>query len=128
MHGDDWEPRQDAIAVVIAHRDPGSGKVTPVAGGPALDLGSAEAAVPEVIERLRESLVRIDAAEDMPRPVVDALCDQPVPVLFRQSAWLRDARVLVLEDGETHIAGFRVGYQPGVGLWTGEPAAPPKRA
>lgn len=128
MQGDDRELHQDAIAVVIAHRDPGSGKVTAAAGGPALDLGSAAPAEPEVIERIRESLVRIDAAEDVPSAVVDALHAEPVPVLFRQSAWLRDARVLVLEAGETRIAGFRIGYQPGVGLWTGKPAAPPGRA
>ena len=128
MQGDDWEPHQNAIAVVVAHRDSGSGKVTAAAGGPALDLGSATPAEPEVIERIRESLVFIDAAEDVPRAVVDALHAEPVPALFRQSAWLRDARVLVLEAGETHIAGFRIGYHPGVGLWVGEPATPPRRA
>jgi Cas3 C-terminal domain len=127
MPGDDWLPHQDAVAVVIAHRDPASGTVTAAAGGPALDLGSAAPAAPAVIERIRESLVRIDAAEDVPGAVVDALRAQPVPVLFRQSAWLRDARVLVLEAGETRIAGFRVGYRPGVGLWTGEPTDPSRR-
>ncbi len=128
MQGDDWEPYQDAIAVVIAHRDLGSGIVTAAAGGPPLDLSSAAPAEPEVIERIRESLVRIDATEDVPNAVVNALHAEPVPVLFRQSAWLRDARVLLLEAGETRIAGFRIGYQPGVGLWTEEPAAPPRRA
>jgi hypothetical protein len=127
MQEDDWELHQDAIAVVIAYRDPASGKVTAAAGGPALDLGSAAPAEPEVIERIRESLVRIDTAEDLPSFVINALCTQPVPVLFGQSAWLRDARALVLEAGETRIAGFRIGYQPGVGLWTGEPADPPRR-
>jgi hypothetical protein len=101
--------------------------VTAAAGGPALDLGSAAPAAPAVIERLRESLIRIDAAEDVPSAVVDTLRAQPVPVLFRQSAWLRDARALVLEAGETRIAGFRAGYQPGAGLWVREPADPPRR-
>jgi Cas3 C-terminal domain len=127
MPGDDWLPHQDAVAVVIVHRDPASGTVTAAAGGPALDLGSAAPAAPEVIERLRESLVRIDAAEDVPGAVVDALRAQPAPVLFRQSVWLRDARVLILELGETGIAGCRIGYRPGVGLWAGEPADPPPR-
>ena len=127
MPGNDWLPHPDTIAVVIVHRDSASGTVTTAAGGPALDLDSAAPAAPEVIERLRESLVRIDAAEDVPSAVVEALRAQPVPVLFRQSAWLRDARVLVLEAGETRITGFRIGYRPGVGLWTGEPADPPQR-
>ena len=73
MQGDDWLPHQNAVAVVIVHRDPGSGRVTAAAGGPALDLGNAAPAAPEVIERIRESLVRIDAAEDVPSAVVDAL-------------------------------------------------------
>lgn len=127
MQEDDWLPHQNGVAVVIVHRDPGSGKVTAAAGGPAMDLGSAAPAAPAVIERLRESLVRVDAAEDMPSAVVDALRALPVPMLFRQSAWLRDARALVLEAGETRIAGFRVGYQPGAGLWIREPADPLRR-
>ena len=127
MQGDDWLPHQNAVAVAIMNRDPVSRTVTAAVGGPAVDLGSAAPAAPTVIERIRESLVRIDAAEDVPSAVVDALRAQPVPVLFGQSAWLRDARALVLEVGETRIAGFRVGYQPGVGLWTGEPADPSRR-
>jgi hypothetical protein len=128
MQGDDRERHQDALAVVIAHRDPRSGKVIAAAGGPALDLGSAAPTESEVIERIRESLVCIDSAEDIPTAVVDALHAEPVPALFRQSAWLRDARVLVLEAGETRIAGFCIGYQPGVGLWTREPVTPPESA
>jgi Cas3 C-terminal domain len=124
MQGDDPLPYQNAVPVAIVHRDPGSGRITAATGGPPLELGNAAPAAPEVIERIRESLVPVDAAEDMPSAVVDALRAQPVPALFGQSAWLRDARVLVLENGETRIAGFRIGYRPGVGLWAVEPAGP----
>jgi Cas3 C-terminal domain len=120
--GDDLPLSEAAIDVVIVHRDRGAGLVTAHAGGPAVDLDDDLLADPEVIQRLRESLLRLDTAEDVPSTVVNALRAQPVPALFLQSPWLRAGRALVLEDGETRIAGVRIGYVAAVGLQVGEQA------
>jgi hypothetical protein len=126
MPGDDLLS-EAAVDVVIMHRDRASGLATAHAGGPALDLDDTAPAGPEVIVRLRESLFQLDASEDVPAAVITALHAQPAPALFRQSAWLRAARALVLEDGETTVAGIRIGYAPGAGLQVREQADAPGR-
>ncbi|MFM9538607.1 hypothetical protein ACKI1I_42845 [Streptomyces turgidiscabies] len=105
------------VDVVLVHRAPGSDLVTALEGGEALDLADPSGGDEQAVDRLRSSLLRLDAAEDVPDAVIVALLRSLVPPLFQASPWLRHARPVVLESGVTHIAGTRLGYQAGTGLW-----------
>ncbi|MFI6929692.1 hypothetical protein [Streptomyces sp. NPDC050287] len=118
LHLSTGTPRQRAeVDVVLLHRVPGGGLVTALEGGQPLDLADSSAVDEQTVARLRGSMLRLDTAEDIPYAVIDALLRSPVPPLFQAFPWLRHARPLALESGVTRIAGTRLGYQAGTGLW-----------
>ncbi|WP_158897202.1 hypothetical protein [Streptomyces hygroscopicus] len=109
---------QVGVDVVVVQRIPGTTLVTALEGEDPLDLEDPACGDdPLVVACLRGSSLRLDAAEDVAPAVIDALLRSPVPALFRASSWLRNTRALVLENGACEIAGVRLGYQAGVGLW-----------
>lgn len=105
------------VDVVLVHSVPGGDLVAALEGGEPLDLADPSGGDEHAVHRLRSSMLRLDTAEDVPYAVIDALLRSPVPPLFQASPWLRRARLLALENGVTHIAGIRLGYQAGTGLW-----------
>jgi hypothetical protein len=98
-------------------RLPGSSSVVPLAGGEVVDLHS-EAGAPdeETVRSLLDSSLLVEAGEDVPPGVVEALRRLPVPALFRASSWLRRCRVLVLDEGSTTLGAARISYRMGRGL------------
>lgn len=107
-----------SVTVAVLFRDGEHGPVLPQAGGAPVDLQDLSAAADVgVIERLRASLLRLEAVEDVPARLVLALRDTGVPPLFRSCVWLQQARPLVLpSSGIAEIAGVRVSYRPRIGL------------
>ncbi len=105
------------VRVVLVRPGP-DGLVIPLVGGDPVDLHDDGAADDEeIVGRLIGSSLIVDASEDIPHKVVEALRRSALPALFCASPWLRRARVLVLKDGQARLSGMRVGYRPGVGLW-----------
>jgi hypothetical protein len=121
----DLEPFFAALSVeiVVLRRVSGSRLVVPQAGSVRLDLEQQEPLSEEAVEELRGSHLVLAAEGDVPRDVVEELLDRAVPAAFEGSVWLGRARALALDDGETEIAGFKVGYRPGLGLWIGDTGA-----
>ncbi|MFF4827943.1 hypothetical protein ACFY20_34135 [Streptomyces sp. NPDC001312] len=118
----DGEETGAAVRVVLVRRLPASPLVVPLTGGTPMDLrATAGAHSDEVVQSLLDSSLTLDATEDIPPKVIDALRRAAVPPLFRASPWLRRCRPLVLEDGHTLLGGVRVAYRSGRGLWM-EPA------
>ncbi|MFJ8364396.1 hypothetical protein [Streptomyces sp. NPDC093984] len=107
-----------SVHLVLVRRLPGSPLVVPLTGEVVLDLQAEQKRVDdETVRILLDSSLVVDAGEDIGADVVDALQHMAVPPLFRASAWLRRCRALVLEDGHAVLAGVRIGYRTGRGLW-----------
>lgn len=107
-----------ALTVVLVTEVPGSSHVVPLEGGDPIALDDPCVALDQVTAmRLLGSAVTVDASDEMPPTLLAALRQEAVPPLFRASPWLRRARVLILRGGEVTLAGARVGYRPGRGLW-----------
>ncbi|MEU9406621.1 hypothetical protein AB0E08_13135 [Streptomyces sp. NPDC048281] len=112
--GEDAGP---TVRVVLVRPVPGSPLVVPLAGRTPVDLQAHEPTIDnETLQSLLGSSLLLIVDEDIPVEVVGALCEMPVPPLFRTSPWLRRCRALVLEVEGTLLGSVRVVYRTGLGL------------
>ncbi|MFC0862380.1 hypothetical protein ACFHYQ_08730 [Sphaerimonospora cavernae] len=104
-----------AVTVVLLHEDPISGEILPVEGNTPVDLAEGTPPAPELVAQLLDSSVRL-TAPDVPREIVEAVTELPVPANFAESPWLRAHRVLTLRGNRAALGSFRMYYSPRLGL------------
>jgi hypothetical protein len=104
----------DTVDVVVLRQQ--GAQAVPIEGTMPLPLDEPTEPTGDLLEDLLDSTVRLSASEGLPKEVLTALLQTPVPTAFSESPWLRDSRAVVLIDGQAQVGCFSFRYALDTGL------------
>ncbi|NED50199.1 hypothetical protein G3I24_04660 [Micromonospora aurantiaca] len=114
-------PIDDWVDIVVLRAV--DGHTLPATGTIPVDQNAEGPPGAELLAELMDATVRLAPGEGCSQFIRDRLRAIPTPPLFAASAWLANARPVVVRDGHGVAAGLSVRYSTATGLRVVDPAA-----